>query len=150
MTRHNAQLVNWGAWLLTADAALYGLFYGALGIVFPAFGDGQIAPLAHVSLDQFTADPLHGVWLREVVSISLTRLALAAIVIIVAFGAARAGQLWAYLVSLIYGALLMREMFNELQTGLSPIFWTGAFFAALWALSFALGLAGMGRVRVAS
>ena len=144
MTKHRGRPLDWSAWLLVLDAALYGLLYGALGLVFPAFGDWSIAPLAHLSPTQFSADPLHGVWLREVVSISLTRLVLALIVLIVALGAVRAGLRWAFLVSLLYGALLIREVLNELQTGVTPIFWTGVFFAALWAVSFALGVTGGG------
>lgn len=141
MIHQGSRLLAWSAWLLAIDAALYALLYGALGAAFPAFGDNQIASLAHLSPDLFRVDPLHAVWLREVVSISLTRLVLALIVLIVALGAIRTGQHWAYLVSLLYGALLLREVFNELQIGVTLIFWTGVFVAALWALSGVLGLA---------
>ncbi|SRR5581483_529036 len=132
---------RFAAWLLAIDAVLYGLLYGVLGMFFPAFGDPQIAKLAGVSPAEFNADPLHGIWIREVVTVSFSRGVIALLVLVVAIFGLRSGR-WIHIISLLFGVLLVRGTLAELEEGVTFIFIMGVALVVLWLVAFLSELIG--------
>lgn len=129
-----------GVWLFIAVASLYGLLYGLLGAFFPAVGDAQIARLAGLPLARFQVDPLHGIWIREVITVSITRLFVAVLALLAVWSSLTSGRRWALLASLVFGLLLLRGVQSELEEGVTFILFTGCALAALWLVSFILCL----------
>ncbi len=134
------QIHRVGIWLFIVVAILYGLLYGVLGVIFPAVGDAQIARLAGLPLARFQVDPLHGIWIREVITVSITRLFVAVLALLAVWSSLTSGRRWALLASLVFGLLLLRGVQSELEEGVTFILFTGSALAALWLVSFVLCL----------